>query len=277
MLRELPGYGINSIALVPYGFADRRRVRIFFEDQLTGAVGITRLVQQAHRQAMRVLLKPQLWLEDGYAGSLRPATAAQAEAWFAQYEPFLLYYGRLAQATRCDLLCVGVELAGLTPYAEQWRRLIRSVRQTYSGPLLYGANPGADFEQLQFWDALDYVGLDEYYALPDNLDGSALVAKFEAVWRRAQRPVIFTEAGFASSLNCNRQPWDDSSNVTALEAQARCYEAIFRAFYHLPWIAGMYWWKVGSNGFGSLRDTSHTPWHKPAMDVVAKWYLHGGR
>jgi hypothetical protein len=34
----------------------------------------------------------------------------------------------------------------------------------------------------------------------------------------------------------------------------------------------MYWWKVGSNGFGGPKDRSHTPWRKPAMEVVRKWY-----
>ena len=31
------------------------------------------------------------------------------------------------------------------------------------------------------------------------------------------------------------------------------------------------------NGFGGPEDGSHTPWGKPAMDVVARWYLRGGR
>ena len=30
----------------------------------------------------------------------------------------------------------------------------------------------------------------------------------------------------------------------------------------------MYWWKVGSNRFGGSQDGSHTPWRKPAMEML---------
>ena len=63
----------------------------------------------------------------------------------------------------------------------------------------------------------------------------------------------------------------------APEDQARCYEALYRAFYRKSWFQGMYWWKVGTNRFGGSSDGSHTPWGKPAMDVVARWYKDGGR
>jgi len=71
----------------------------------------------------------------------------------------------------------------------------------------------------------------------------------------------------------NRHPWEDGNPGEGdPQLQARRYEAIFRAFYNQPWFEGMYWWKIGSNGFGGPGDTSLTPWGKPAMDVVKKWY-----
>ena len=39
----------------------------------------------------------------------------------------------------------------------------------------------------------------------------------------------------------------------------------------------MYVWKVGTNGFGGLNDGSHTPWDKPAMQVLRRWYQKPGR
>ena len=63
----------------------------------------------------------------------------------------------------------------------------------------------------------------------------------------------------------------------SLDEQKRCYEAVLQAFYKKPWFQGIYWWKIGSNGFGGPADGSHTPWRKPAMDVVKRWYLNGGR
>jgi hypothetical protein len=188
------------------------------------------------------------------------------------------HYARLAKQIHADLFCVGGEFVKLTPYDAQWRTLITRARRWYPGPLVYAANFGPEFENITFWDALDYIGLQEYYPLLDNLSTDSVVQRVEAVQKKFQRPVIFTEAGFSSNEAPNRQPWDDSRrNHLSPEAQARCYEAIFHAFYAKPWFQGLYWWKVGTNGFGGLRDASHTPWGKPAMNVVKRWYCEGGR
>jgi Glycoside Hydrolase Family 113 len=89
--------------------------------------------------------------------------------------------------------------------------------------------------------------------------------------------VIFAEVGFPSVEHGNRNPWEERPGKHSLELQARCYEQIFRAFYEKPWFQGMYWWKVGTNGFGGPRDISHTPWGKPAMEVVGDWYRKNDR
>ena len=71
----------------------------------------------------------------------------------------------------------------------------------------------------------------------------------------------------------NRAPWDETPRKVSLEHQARGYEAIFKAFWDKPWFSGIYWWRVGSNGEGGADDGHHTPWGKPAMDVVSRYYL----
>ena len=142
---------------------------------------------------------------------------------------------------------------------------------------MYAANFGDEFEGIEFWDALDYIGMDEYYSLPDSLSTEALVSKVEVVQKRFQKPVIFTEVGFTSMEQANHDPWDERPRKLSLELQARCYEQIFDAFYEKPWFQWMYWWKVGTNGFGGAKDGSHTPWRKPAMEVVRRWYRKDDR
>ena len=96
--------------------------------------------------------------------------------------------------------------------------------------------------------------------------------------KRFHKPVIFTEVGFPSVHGGNHRPWaDGKSDDVDLQLQARCYRAIFQAFYNKPWFEGMYWWKVGTNGFGGPGDTSLTPWGKPAMQVIRKWYESSNR
>jgi hypothetical protein len=280
-LEALPRYGVNAVALVPYGFASREDPRIAIpgsRGSWESDEGVEYLSRIAHQLGVRVLLKPQLWVGGrSYPGELEFRDDAARRAWFEQYRRFVEHYARLAARIHADVLCIGVELIRMTPYEREWRGLIARARELYPGPLVYAANWGAEFESVAFWDALDYIGLNNYYPLPDDLATAAVVARIEAVQRRAGRPVIFTEAGFSSYESPHRRPWDESPRRISLEDQARCYEAVFRAFYERPWFAGMYWWKVGTNRGGGPSDGSHTPWGKPAMQVVARWYLGNRR
>src|SRR6185369_6291826 len=72
MLHELPKYGVNAIALVPYGFnrlgttvirwgGDRGWERDEF---------IRDLAAEAHKMGLRVLLKPQIWTGRGFPGDI---------------------------------------------------------------------------------------------------------------------------------------------------------------------------------------------------------------
>jgi len=158
------------------------------------------------------------------------------------------------------------------------RRLPRvSGRELYPGPLVYAANFGAEFESIQWWDALDYIDLDNYYPLPDDFSTAEVEHRIGTVQARFGRPVLFTEAGFASRRGSNKMPWDDKNGELSTADQARGYEALFAAFYSRPWFAGAYWWKVGTNGYGGPADGSHTPWRKPAMEAVRRWYQNGAR
>ncbi|MBS1867841.1 MAG: hypothetical protein JSS69_18165, partial [Acidobacteria bacterium] len=241
-LRQLKKYGVNAIAIVPYGFASEGSARLRFNLGWERDGGVTRVADLAHKSGMKVLLKPQLFVRNGYPGSLEFPETKDRARWFAQYRIFLEHYARLATEIHADLFCVGVEFDKLSKDAEAWRSLIARARELYSGPLVYAANFGDEFENVEFWDALDYIGMDEYYSLPDNLSTEELVRRVEAVQKRFQRPVIFTEVGFPSVAGGNRNPWDEPPEELSLELQARCYEEIFRAFYEKPWFAGMYWW-----------------------------------
>ncbi len=280
MLERLPEVGVNAVALVPYGWSRGSPPRVVLNtgpESWESDEGLEGIAQVAHARGLKVMLKPGIWSGTGFAGDIDFRSAEDRARWFDQYRLFLEHYARLATRIHADLFCVGGEFVKLTRYDAEWRKLIARVRELYSGPLVYAANHGEEFESLTFWDALDYIGLQEYYPLPDNLSTEALMEKVEAVQRKFQKPVIFTEAGFPSVERPNRKPWDAFGRKASLEDQARCYEAIYRAFYHQPWFEGMYWWAIGTNGYGGPNDPSHTPWGKPAMEVVKRWYSQEGR
>ena len=98
------------------------------------------------------------------------------------------HHAELAARIQADIFCVGTELSKLSVYDAEWRRIIRDVRKIYKGPLTYAAVQGPEFENLRFWDALDYIGLNNYYPLPDDLSTAAIVAKVEAVQASSVSP-----------------------------------------------------------------------------------------
>lgn len=271
MLHKLSDRGVDAIALVPYGVSRRGDGTLRFGGWERDE-SIVALTNTAHSLGMRVMLKPQVWVRGGYPGDLEFESEEQRLEWFAEYEKFAIHYAELAARTHADLFCVGTEFARLTQHEGYWRGLIAKVRRAYRGPLTYAANFGAEFENIAFWDALDYLGLNNYYPLPDSLDTSSIVARVESVQSRFRKPVIFTEAGYSSYEGGHRKPWSENEGPIDLGGQAAAYEAILSAFWEKPWFYGAYWWKVGSNSFGGPMDRTHTPWGKPAMDVIEKWY-----
>lgn len=279
ILESLPKYGINSIALVPYGFTrpGQPNVRFSGTGNWEKDDSIINLSNVARQKGMKVFLKPQVWVPRGGPTDLDFPNEPDRQQFFATYRKYVEHYANLAVRMRADLFSVGVEFSQLAKYEAEWRSLIARAREIYSGPITYCANFGPEFETIRFWDAVDCIGLNNYYPLPDDLNTSGVVAKVEAVQKRFAKPVIFPEAGYSSLIEPHRQPWDESPRKLSMEDQVRCYEALFKAFYNKPWFQGMYWWKIGTNGFGGPTDGSHTPWNKPAMNVISKWYLRGGR
>jgi hypothetical protein len=279
IVRQLPEFGVDSIALVPYGSCRLGSPEIRYSSNRSWErdSSIQELAEVIHGLGMRLLLKPQIWVPRSFPGDLEYESEAVRRTWFDGYEKFLTHYAKLAQTIRADLYCVGVEFSKLIQYEAEWRRLIAHTHDHYAGQLVYAANWGREFETVNFWDALDYIGLNNYYPLPDSLDAGRVVERIDAVYARFQKPVLFPEAGFPSLTAPHHEPWAEVPRDISLEDQARCYEASFAAYWDKPWFQGVYWWKIGSNGMGGPEDASHSPWNKPAMDVIAKWYLHDGQ
>lgn len=276
MLRQLPAWGVDSVALVPYGWSrvDPPRISPAGMNSWENDLGVRILAATAHQLGMKVLLKPHIWRPPDENALPREAIPA----WFDQLESFAAHYATLARDIHADVFCVGTELGWLAREEQHWRRLIAKVRTIYPGPITYAATQGPEFETIRFWDALDYIGIDNYYPLGPGYSTSDMLAKIEEVRSRFPKPVLFTEAGFASARDAHKHPWaDNPPDPLSLEEQVKCYRALLESFYDKPWFYGVYWWKVGTNGYGGPENNSMTPWRKPAMETVREWYTGGRR
>ena len=284
VLQPLKEMGVDSITVHPFASMPSPAVPQLVRFAGESDEGVNNTTFQAHRLGLKVMLKPQIWLRGGhFAGNVHFDDPRERALWFARYRRWILHYARLAEQNGSDLFCIGNELGKMAQYEAEWREMIAAVRRIYSGPITYASHWGGELETLNFWDELDYIGLNNYQPLvQDGISSAAvlqrsaeeLARRVERVQQRWRRPVLFTEVGFPSVQGGARQPWNERvSSVVDVAEQSRAYEAIFRAFYNKPWFYGMYWWKWYSTGCGGgPHDGLLTPMNKPAADVMARWY-----
>jgi hypothetical protein len=274
---------------------------VYWGERDIGLEATTRLAREA---GIRTILKPHLWLRrptpGAWRGEIAMTSDAEWRAWFASYRRFLLHYAALAERLEIPILVVGTELRStVRERPDEWRALIRAVREVYPGRLTYAANWYREVEEVTFWDELDFIGVQGYYPLsaeplPTVEELVAAwqphVAALEALHREYHKPILFTEIGYVSRPGTTAEPWlwpqataDREVTETGVAAQARAYEAFFRAFWHRPWLAGAHFWKwyPGRRGTAAAGRVDFSPQGKPAEEVLRRWYttrtVHGGR
>ena len=229
---------------------------------------------RARALGLRVWLKPHVWTR-GWEGELA-FTPSGWQHFFARYETLLLHWALLAEREQWDGLYVGHELASATATdPARWRAMIGAVRRVYGGLLSYAAN-WDEAATVPFWDALDLIGVSFYAPLVSSptRDPRALrrgaekaLANLGALSRRAGRPVLLSELGYAPSPNAPVRPWEDPPGVSDDEMQRACYEATLAALEPCEWVAGAYFWKWGSS---AGREDAFDPRGRPAGSVMTQ-------
>lgn len=304
----LVAVGADWIVQTPFGWQTRvddphvRLVtsgRVFWGERDEGLEVTTRL---ARERGIRTLLKPHVWLRERSGGEWRGEIEMRSEedwrAWFASYRDFALHYARLAERLGMPAYAIGTELhATVRERPDDWRRIIREVREVYSGDLTYAANWYGEIEDVTFWDALDYVGVQAYFPLSEEpmptieelvAGWQPHVARLEALHRKTGKPILFTELGYVSREGATIDPWTwpdrrhghpaPRATEAGLELQARAYEAFFRALWDRPWFAGVYVWKWHPTipGGEPNPNVGFTPQGKPAEEVLRRWFRGDG-
>ncbi len=234
---------------------------------------------------MTVMVKPQIWVRRGWPGDIDPASDADEERFFHEYHLWIRHYALMAEAYDVPLLAIGTELANLTKgHRAQWESIVEDIRCVYGGKLVYAANWGDEVQNVDFWDLLDYIGVDFYYPLSfeDRPSDEELAKGFESaldqirkLHERYQKPVLLTEIGYASTKSPWKRPHaSDKVRELAPDDQARAYAIAFAALEdETDWIHGMYWWKWPTNlDRGGPEHRGFTPNRKPAEDVIRAWY-----
>ncbi len=207
----------------------------------------------------------------------------------------------------------------------EWRHVVHAIQSptyatfnghksqdggSYSGKLIYaasavGASEGAtepEFEQITWWDAVSYIGVDAFFPLTQNADVSPddladawhgngvdlqgqkdIVSRLTKVSSTYDRPIVFTAAGYESELGSNGNPAHTTGGQSSPDnnEQLNDMQALYNVFSQEDWWAGVFWyadypisprsaqpnWDTSSNWAGDSLATS-----KPAGKWLAQVY-----
>lgn len=301
-MARLAGLGVDHITLIPFGFQRRHNdPNLSFNPEpgwySEGTTAARELAVLGDSMGFEIVLKPQIWLghdDDAWSATIGFDTEAEWQAWEANYRTFILHHAQAAEEIASPLFVVGTELGNaVSERPAFWRTLIAEIRTVYSGALTYAANWHDDYEQVPFWDVLDYVGVQAYFPLAEP-GGTAnhSVEQLRAAWaphkaalkqvaEQTGKPILFTEIGYRSVPSAAAEPWKWPSRGETTQAdttlQRQLYEAFFTSFWEEDWFAGaLVWkWSIRPENRHWRRDGTSIGFSlegKPAEDVLAEWY-----
>ena len=247
---------------------------------------IRHAITTAHSLGLKVMLKPMVEALERektlsypvWRGEIQPS-----DEWFESYSDFINFFAEFAEQNGVELFCVGCEYTATTVETEQWKNVIQGVRQRYSGPITYAAD-WTNFNDLEWWSSVDYVGIDAYFPLA-LFNSDPTFEELKTVWTNhadeieewlstVNKPVIFTEIGYRSGDGTSNAPANYWTDMTVdLQEQRDCYEAAFQALWNRSWFYGFYWWTwTHKPAEGGATDSGHSPQNKPAQDAITYWY-----
>lgn len=285
--------GANTISVLVTWYQDNVRATDIAPSPRTPTdADLEFVIAYAHAHGVEVLLKPQLDFtndEQHWRGEISFDNERDWQKWFASYRNFILYYARFAQTNGVREFAVGTELWDTTKRTQDWRALIRAVRAEYTGLLTYSANHSGEEMQIEFWDDLDYIGVNVFYHLTSYrtptlgqiLEGwQAPIQQLTKLHRRfPKQPIVFTEVGYPSMDLASVWPWNwERAGAVDLQEQAVLYDALFQTWWHnpeYPWFRGMYVWNWLPDPMqGGPNDADYTPHGKPAEEILKYYYRY---
>jgi len=280
------------VAVVPYAFSYENDPKVNYDTtrQWWGETkrGVEWTIRYAKALGLKVMLKPHVWIRrQGWPGDFNLKSEEEWQQWEASYSQYLEIITNIAIAEGVELLCIGTEYrVPARERPEYWAKLAQDIRVRYNGELTYAAN-WDNFENVTFWNELDYIGIDAYFPISEKRNPSLneLLEGWEEPFESIEeikdkygKPILFTEYGYRSADYASRGHWNDEQedlkvNVTA---QERAYEALFQTFWTKPWFAGGFLWKwypyINKQSRWERWETDFTPQEKTTEAVIKTYY-----
>lgn len=284
-LKEVIQNNIEWIAVLPYFYQKNEQTNSIRNPKKIGVwsrrdSAFMKSIYDLRAQNIKIHLKPHLWMSEGWRSNINFDQQEDWETWFESYRKTILHYAVMAEKTNAELFCIGTELrSSVKQQPQKWIDLIAEIKEKYSGKLTYAANWDGEFDDVPFWNELDFIGIQAYFPLTENKNPSLEEIKqgwsqhipsLEKLSKRYQKKILFTEVGYRPDESATKTPWEWGSVFTPLfkkkseKTQYLAYEALYQKLWTKDWFAGTYIWQWNNSDF-EIKG-------KPAQNSIAKWY-----
>jgi hypothetical protein len=265
--------GAQMVAIVPFLWqSDPQHAGVVRGDDMPDAQ-LRLAIREARAAGLKVMVKPHVWVQGSWAGSVEPASPEGWRTWFERYRAALLQIASVAADEGAEALSIGTELEKTTQRPE-WREIIEAVRAIFSGLMTYAAHNLDEAQAVPFWPLLDAVGVTLYPKLGEDLDRDgrraimrSTAGQLDALSNREGKPVIVAEIGLRSAQGATLKPWE-SAEERAAEPDAVLQAAVLADWLEIldrPAVSGVLVWRWFTDPrAGGVADTDFTVQGKPA-------------
>lgn len=205
------------------------------------------LIEYAKSKSLKTIVKPMLNVKDGYwRAYIRffdedvPCEPKWRE-WFKSYYEYLLLYGEFCAMSNVDMMIIGCEMVGTDHREDEWKTLIKKLREVYSGLLTYNCDKYQE-HNVKWWDVLDYISSSGYYpkgTISKELD------RIEKVVTKYNKPFFFAECGCQSTKGAKENPNDWTiarDGESSEEEQYEYYKEFLEETAKREFISGFCFW-----------------------------------
>jgi hypothetical protein len=195
-----------------------------------GDLELAESARAARELGLDVLLKPHLWLSGSgnFAGWELVHSPEEWRSYFEAQHRLAVHAALLAELVDADVLCLAAEQRNPSATRDsanefawdsehvawkraRWHELIAAARAAFDGGLTYAAHWDGERHGVDFWDELDFLGLDLFaeFEPREGADGSFDVQAVRGqLWNeltaalghalQVERPLLVTEFGYPS-------------------------------------------------------------------------------
>lgn len=289
-ITPIVNFNANHAVIVPYAWMKALDEPQVHYDEVRGdwgekPHGVKKTIALMKAQQLDILIKPQLWIGHGdYTGNIHLTTEEDWKTLENSYTNYIMRFVTIAAQENVAMFCVGTELDSFVKLRpEFWDQLIKNIREVYKGKLTYAAN-WDNYDDVQFWEQLDYIGVDAYFPVSEEKTPLLATVKeswkkwkvdLSTLWRKHNKKILFTEYGYISADYAGKKPWENAAENHEVneKAQAVLLQGLYESLWNEEWLAGGFIWKYHAedsrwHGF----EKRFTPQDKLAQDVITRFY-----